>query len=173
MSARFGFTTFGFVLFVISFAVVTAQQPEPGRDTLVVKPRTLLIDQFGILNSEERSARFDLLFSEIGNKPGSTAYIVLFCGKKCQYGEIEAHVRGIEIKIALRRFNRSKLAIVNGGYRDKFDTELWLVENGAAPPDVKPTVNIKYVTFSGTTRKTFEYYDCCDDYREFWRNLKP
>lgn len=142
---------------------------------MINKPKAdaRLIDQVGNLTGEDRSARFDNLFTEISNNPGSIAYVVLFCGRKCQYGEIEAHIRGIEVKIGLRKVDRSKLVLVNGGFREKFDTELWLVENSSATPEIKPTVNIRYVTFAGTTRRTLEYYDCCDDYRPFWENLKP
>jgi hypothetical protein len=153
--------------------VVAAQKSDADRPALVIKPTTTLVDQFGVKNSEERSMRFDNFFQQISRRSGSVGYIVLYCGKMCQYGEIEAHMRGIEIKISLRQFERSNLVIVNGGFREKFDTELWLVENGSSPPEIRPTVNIKYVSFAGTTRRTLEYYDCCDDYRTFWKNLKP
>ena len=154
--------------------VTLAQTPDQGLGVLPKYPPTRLIDQFGNLTGEERSARFDNLFNEISKKPASIGYVVLYCGKTCQYGEIEAHMRGIEIKIALRKFDRSKLVVVNGGFRPKFDTELWVVEEGSAPPEIKQTMNIRYVTFTGTTPRTYEYYDCCgDDYRTFWKNLKP
>ena len=153
---------------------ISGQESHGGGTARVDEPSSRLVDQFGSrLSSEDRSVRFDHLFSELLKTPNSIAYVVLYCGKTCKYGEVEAHMRGIEIKIALRKFDHSKLVVVNGGFRDKFDTELWLVENKSAPPEIKPTVNIKYVTFAGTTRRTFEYYDCCDDYRTFWKNLKP
>lgn len=157
-------------LYLISIA---AQDPKTNRPGLIIKPTAKLIDEFGIVGSEVRSGRFDRLFQEISQSPNSIGYIFLYCGRKCRYGEIEAHLRGIEIKIGLRRFDRSRLVISNAGFRESFATEFWLVPDGACPPSPRPTLNIRNVMFTKSTARAFEAYDCCDDYSEFWKNFRP
>ncbi len=132
-----------------------------------------LVDEFGKLNSEDRSARFDTLFQELKQKPGSIGYVLIYFGNKYRYGEFEAHLRGIEIKTALRNFDRSRLVVINGGFKDTFNTELWVVGNGDIPPRPKPTLNIKYVVFTERGKYLIEAYDCCDDVAEIWKNYKP
>lgn len=153
---------------------VWTQQPiSEGPSRVITKPTLKLIDQFGIMNSEDRSARLDLLFSEIMQTPGSVGYILLYCGKKCRYGEIEAHQRGIEIKTAVRRFDRSRIVVLNAGFRENFETEIWVAGGSEIPPKPSSTVNIRFVEFTRSTGREFEAYECCDDYSDIWKNLKP
>lgn len=159
------------VLLVLAFDV-NSQSSATGVDQNS-KPAAKLVDEFGKMNSEERSARFDLLFQEISETSGSVAYVLLYCGKKCRYGEIEAHMRGIELKVALRKFDRSRLVVVNAGFRESFGTELWIVPKDACPPSPKPTVNIKYVVFAERGKYLMEAYDCCGDFSDVWKNYKP
>ena len=166
--------TFAVLCIALLTGSVATQDTNRSRPGLViVKPSVKLVDQFGVLSSEDRSARFDNLFQEISRNAGSVGYVFLYCGRKCRYGEIEAHQRGIEIKIALRNFDRSRIVVVNAGFREKFDTELWLAASDAVAPLPKSTLNIRYIEFAKTSGPTRENYDCCDDYSELWKNLKP
>jgi hypothetical protein len=153
---------------------VMAQGPGRSRQGLIlIKPSVELVDHFGTLNSEERSSRFDSLFQQILQKTGSVGYVFLYCGKQCRYGEIEAHQRGIEVKIALRGFDRSRIVVLNAGFREKFETELWLAPDNELAPRPKSTLNIRYIDFAKASRLTREHYDCCDDYSDVWQNIKP
>jgi hypothetical protein len=125
------------------------------------KPIPRLVDSFTISTSEERSLFLDLLFSEIEKDPGAVGYITIFCGKTCRYGEVEAHLRGIEMKINFRGFSRNKIKIINGGFRETFTTELWVVPKGACAPPLNSTLSISQVKFSGTFKSKSVPYDCC------------
>lgn len=174
--ARLHLQTVSLGIIALSFVLGSSAQALPAAADQSVRENTKeakLNDEFGRLNSEDRSARFDSFFQEISQNPESVGYVFLYCGKKCRYGEIEAHLRGIELKVALRKFNRSRLIIVNAGFREVFATELWFVPKGACPPKPKSTVNIKYVVFSERGKYSMEAYDCCDDFSEVWRNYKP
>jgi hypothetical protein len=161
-------------ILVIALAHITSGQNESkNQPSQPAQNEAKLTDEFGNLGSEERSARFDIFFQEIQRSPESIGYVFLYCGKKCRYGEIEAHLRGIELKTAIRKFNRSRLVIVNAGFRDDFVTELWLVAKGQYPPTPRSTVNIKYVVFAERRKYLIEAYDCCDDFSEIWKNYKP
>ena len=167
------------IAFCVCHQEASAQPGKVSRPPLVIKgarPEAKLVDQFGRLNSEERSARFDVMFAGISQTPNSIGYVFLFCGKTCRYDEIVGHMRGIEIKIALRRFERSKLVILDGGFRESFETELWVVPEEACPPTPKSNIHIRNVIFTGAIKglkEWIESYDCCDDYTNVWKNLKP
>jgi hypothetical protein len=163
------------LLFAVGIAPeIQSQKPAETRPPLVVKNSPIkLVDQFGTMNSEERSSRLDMLFAEIAQTPNSIGYVLLYCGKKCRYGEIEAHQRGIEIKIALRRFDRNRIVVLNAGFRETFETELWISADPRVAPKPNSTVNIRLVEFSRSTKQEYEAYECCDDYSDVWKNLKP
>ena len=164
------------ILVLLTAGAAGAQAPGGKSRTLVInKPERAakLVDEFGVSNSEERSARFDAFFQEIAKDPGSTGYVFLFCGRKCRYDEIAAHMRGIEVKIALRRFDRSRLVIQDAGFTDSFRTQFWLVPEGACPPPPESSVHIRNVEFTKPGKYLMEPYDCCDDYTEVWKSLKP
>src|SRR5215211_7638428 len=118
----------GLLIVTLSSGKVVSQELSNIKQPALVISRspTKLVDQFGILPAEDLSARFDSLFQAISQAPGSVGYVLLYCGKKCRYGEIEAHQRGIEVKIAMRMFDRSRIVVLNAGYRESFETELWL-----------------------------------------------
>ena len=173
---RRSFSILGVSCILAVIASASAQSDPAKTPTLVIKkPETaaIMIDAFGTLTAEHRSARLDAFLQDLSQNPGSVGYVFLYCGKRCRYGEIEAHQRGIEIKIALRNFDRSRLVVLNAGFRDEFSTELWLVPQGIGAPRPKSTVNIRFVEFSKSTGRTFEAYDCCDDFSETWKNIKP
>ena len=152
-----------------------AQIAPDKRPPLVIKRPEItakLVDEFGKLTSEDRSSRFDTFFQELSQNPGSTGYVFLYCGRKCRYDEIVDHIRGIEVKIALREFDRSRLVIQDAGFHESFRTQLWLVGPGACLPVPQSSVHIKNVEFTKPNTFLMEAYDCCDDYSDVWKNLK-
>jgi hypothetical protein len=163
-------------ILLLTTSVLQAQAPDAKQRTLLIKrpeQTAKLVGEFGRLTSEHRSARFDAFFQEISRTPDSTGYVFLYCGKECRYGEVEAHRRGIELKVALRNFDRTRLVVLSAGYRDSFATELWLVPDGVAMPRPNSTINIRHVVFIGHGRHFIEPYDCCDDFSDIWKSIKP
>jgi len=59
--------------------------------------------------------------------------------------------------IAFYKFPMEKWLFINGGFRENFEVEFWLIPNGAAFP--KPTATLETMTYrKGAPRKT----DCGD-----------
>lgn len=131
-----------------------------------------LIDQITRSNGEGRSARFDNYFIQLQNDPDSRGIIFVYCGKTCRYGEVESHIRGMELKID-KRLDRSRVTIMFGGYRDVQEVELWIQPEGACAPVANASVNIKNVTFTKATLKLVEPYDCCGSLDAEWKKFKP
>ncbi len=125
-------------------------------------PVSLLIDSLVKQTSEERSLKFDLFVNQLNNLRNSKGYVFVYCGKLCRYGEVESHFRGIEMKLARRGFDRSRIFVVHGGYRDVQSVELWVQPEGACAAVASPSISVKDVIFTKVTRNTLEPYDCCD-----------
>ena len=147
---------------------VLCQLPTNTRSNL-----SMLVDEFGKISAEDRTSRFDGLFEEIKNHPDSVGFVFVFCGQTCRYGEVEAHLRGIELKIAGSQFSHDRLVILAGGYRKEQTAELWIKTPGAFPPTPRSTVRIKNVSFTKATNRILEPYDCCDDNGYLWKTFKP
>ena len=151
---------------VVIFSCVNmfAQAAKPLRPGLIlIKPATQLVDEFGRTTPADKSGRLDSLFSVMSKNANSKGYVYVYCGKICPSGEIEAHFRGIESFIWIRKFDRKRLVVLNGGFRDSTTVELWLVPEGACPPAPRPSVEFRHVSFIGKYKNRFESYDCCKD----------
>ena len=133
-----------------------------GQETATTNAKTVsvLVDSLVRINSETRSAKLDQFFVELANHSKSKGLMLIYCGKRCQYGEVEAHIRGIENKIAYHRYDRNNVVILNAGFRDVMTVELWLVPEGACPPLPNPTLTIKQIKFKRLYKATVPY-DCC------------
>lgn len=112
--------------------------------------------------SELASLYIDMLRQAMGKSPNSRGVFVFYCGKFCKYGEVEAHTKGLVFSLKGKGWKTFEYAIVQGGYRDKFALEYWMVPENVGIPIPDSTVNIEDVKFRGNYKRTFVPYDCCD-----------
>jgi len=112
----------------------------------------------GAANCEHIWAVLDNYVGEIRNDPTAKGYIIFYGGKTYDYyekpkirfpGRREAELRA---KIAESRLkwlgeDLSRYVIVNGGYREKFTFEFWVVPEGAEVPKPTPTIDEKDIKF--------------------------
>ncbi|MDQ3633676.1 MAG: hypothetical protein M3405_04100 [Acidobacteriota bacterium] len=153
-------------IFVLAFLIICLCQGIFAQTNKEVeqdeKPQAKLVD---ILkkdaNSEFRSLLIDRLLSEIQQNKNSKGAIIIYCGKVCQLGEIEAHIRGINHKLRLRGVNPNDLIIISGGFKENQLTELWLIPENACLPSLKTEIEIEKVKFKGTFKNKIVYYECC------------
>ena len=131
-----------------------------------------LFDSIGKSNGEGRSAKFDNFFVMLNNSPSLTGYVFVYCGKSCRYGEVESHLRGIELQINRRRFDRSRIVVLPGGYRNDQEVELWVRQSGAYAPVPSPSLNIKDVSFKKAGIRLVEPYDCCGSLDPQWNKFR-
>ncbi len=112
-----------------------------GQDIAVVSykhavPEATLFDEFGILSECELRARIDIFLAELSEKPQMRGYFINYNSTKVLPAQYGAPVRKSYVigHIRFRRFDGDRITFVNGGYRDDFATELWLVPLGADAP---------------------------------------
>ncbi len=114
-----------------------------------------IIDSFqrDVITSEDADARIDNLSYQLSKNPNSSAFIIVYCGKICSYGEIEAHLRGIEATLTFKKLDKKRFTIISGGFREKSTSELWLIRENACPPIPTSTINVSEVKFKGMFKR--------------------
>lgn len=108
-----------------------------------------IFDSFGAVDCESEMAHLDNLTIELQNTAGARAYIFIYGGKRGTYRD-EVRVRGACIKrylIETRGVSPDRIEIIDGGYRESFVVEVWIVPNDKPVPTAAPTVNAKSVRF--------------------------
>lgn len=105
------------------------------------------IDSFGAVNCEDEMARLDSFAIELQTAPDARGYILVYGGRRdTKLDEIQ--IRGARMKrylIENRGVMSDRVQVLNGGYRENFTVELWLVPHGESAPSASPTINEKDV----------------------------
>lgn len=151
-----GFLILGLLMLIFSQAV-SAQDKDATHD----ESKARVFDLYQWRGSDDASARIDNLINEVRRTPKSTAILFIYCGKTCQYGEVESHIRGIKNKLRFRDAASDQFIVLPGGYREKTETEFWIVPENACPPTPNSTIKIEDVKFKGTFKETVVPYECC------------
>jgi hypothetical protein len=150
------------MLFLITVAnahAVTAP-PEAGK-----------FDEFGDIYCDEEKARLDNFANELQNHPDAQGYIIFYGGKRQQsaarhnsrlelprQGEAAARVARLKPYISSTRgIDSDRVVVIDGGYRDLWAVELWIVPKGAKPPAPTATVKPQEVRFRRGRIKKREY----------------
>jgi len=90
---------------------------------------------------DDQKARLDNLAVELQNDPSATTYILAYAGRNSRIGQADRlGARARDYLVANRGINPSRIVVVNGGFREEECVELWIVPNGATPPQATPTV---------------------------------
>jgi|GEM_PF-3030825 len=113
-------------------------------------------DEIIYKNAEEAMARIDGYLIALQNYPSATGNIIVYGAIDGKLGEVEAHINQLPHYIEnFRRFNKGRIAYVNGGFRDKATVVLWIVPPGADLPRPTPYHTSKDVKLKGNLRKSF------------------
>ncbi len=126
------------------------------------KPEAKLVESGPYQTSELASLHIDILRNAMQNHPNSKGIFIIYCGEKCQYGEVEAHIRGINISVRGKSWKTTDFSVLQGGFREKLTVEYWLVPENACLPMPNSTIDIKGVKFKGIFKGKFVPYDCCE-----------
>ena len=95
------------------------------------RPVARMTDEFGPLANDEVRARLDAYFVELQNDPSAQGYIINYGPAR----QVAAREKLIRNHIAFRKFDASRIVIVNGGTADEINTKLWVVPQGADAPN--------------------------------------
>ncbi len=107
------------------------------------------VSEMGAEDCEFEMLVLDGFTNHLANESDATGYIIVYGGRRDTKRD-EVQIRGSRIKrylVETRGINLNRIEVVNGGYREKFRVELWLVPRGERMPEATPTVNEKEVRF--------------------------
>lgn len=97
-------------------------------------------DCFPFTAFDDTKARLDNLAIELQNSPTSRGYIIAYAGRGSRAGQADRLIkRAKDYMVNQRGIDSSRLSVINGGYRDTDYFELWVVPQGAEPPQPTPT----------------------------------
>jgi hypothetical protein len=124
-------------------------------------------DRFENINCEYEKARLDSFAVQLQNQPDAIGYIVFYGGRKYgmtghthlpRHNEGEARVARLKsYLIGSRGLDPKQLVLVNGGYRETWQAELWVVPKGANPPILAPTLKPAQIKFRKGVAREKDY----------------
>jgi hypothetical protein len=117
-------------------------------------------DAYDDINCEDEMAHLDMFAVQLKNEPGAQGYVVFYGGRsyrgrQARRGESEARAHRIKTYLVENRgIEEGRIVMINGGYREKWNAELWVAPFGAQAPTPTPTLGIKDMKFRrGKIRK--------------------
>jgi hypothetical protein len=107
-------------------------------------------DSFGKIPFEDVEARLDNFAAELQNlnqgKPHYRGFIIVYAGRSARAGEAGTTAEcSRNYLVSMRKFDPDTIIATDGGYRDEFQVELYIIPNDAYPPLLMPTVSPKKV----------------------------
>ncbi len=122
-----------------------------------ISPRKF--DEFGDINCEDEMARLDNFAVSLQNAPANKGVIVFYGGRRFRGrlpkpGEAAARTARLNSYLTQRRgIPREQVIVIDGGYREEWMTELWIVPSAATLPSLTPSVPADQIKFrKGTAR---------------------
>lgn len=116
-------------------------------------------DEFGNICCADEKSRLGNFGIQLLNDPEAQGYIIYYEGRRypsCynprprfpRRGEAEVRVARMKpYLVNVVNIDQKRIVVINGGYRDEWTAELWIVTKGGSPPTPTPTLeatNIKY-----------------------------
>lgn len=125
-----------------------------------VNDSPLLFDRFSHVHCKEEMARLDNYAGTLKGVPNATAVIIGYGGRNdTRRGEIVARLLSIRDHLIKNSgIDRNRIVILNGGYREELNVELWVILNREnAMLLINPTIQSKDVRFKKGSIKKWEY----------------
>jgi len=110
-------------------------------------------DEFGDVNCEAEMAHLDNFAVTLQSGPANQGVIIYYGGRRLKgrlpmRGEAAARVARIKQYLVQRRgIPTDRVVMIDGGYREAWSAELWIVPPGATMPALHPTIPIEKIKF--------------------------
>ena len=132
------------------FAQTTSSEADPVK-----------LDEYGDLTTDDEAAHLDLFAEALSKQPDLRGYIVAYNELNMERGSYLRRIYGIHKYLSeARGIDPNRVVVIDGGYKEKFATELWLIPNGVAPPIPKPTISSPLANVKSAYKFDEECLDC-------------
>ena len=111
-----------------------------------------LIDSFGVVNLEDEWAKLDNIAQTYRGffVKGSQLFIIVYGGKTNKKGELKERTdRLVNYLTTNRMVETKKISVIMGGFREKFEFEIWVSRSEKIFPPLSPTINVESIKFKG------------------------
>ena len=137
-------------------------------------PEAKKLDEFGTIPCDEYLAHVDLITQTQAENPDAKIYVFVYEGSEKKpvyikegivewksilppYGLAKTRIESLKRHLKLRKIPLRNYVFANGGFREDFTVEAWLVSPGAKPP--KPTPTLEKIKYRKGKAQGFSY-DC-------------
>jgi hypothetical protein len=114
--------------------------------SIIVEPEPRKVDEYGVVAVGDEKQRLNIFDEELQKNPTAEGYLICYGGRRSRANEAQRRCdRALNFLVVSRRIDAARFVTVDGGFREKFTIELWLVPSGVMPPQASPTVDPKEV----------------------------
>lgn len=110
-------------------------------------------DEFGDINCEDEMARLDNFAIQLQNEPAAKGVMIFYGGRRFRgrlpkQGEAAARAARMKPYLVERRgIPSERIVVIDGGYTEKFQVELWVIPADVTTPPLNPTIPAKDIKF--------------------------
>lgn len=103
-------------------------------------------ETYGNINFNNEKVRLDNFAIQLQKEANLKGYIIAYGGQRSYAGQAQARAeRAKNYLVKTRRINAKRIVAVDGGYREKFEVELYLLPQDLAAPIPSPTITLNKV----------------------------
>lgn len=129
--------------------------------SIVISPRKF--DEFKDINCEDEMARLDNFALSLRGIPSAKGVVVFYGGRRFRgrlprRGDAAARAARLNSYLTQRRgIPREQVIVIDGGYREEWMIELWIVPSAATLPSPTPSVPANKIKFRKGTARTRDF----------------
>lgn len=98
-------------------------------------------------------ANLDYLMIHLQNEPTFRGDVIIYGQRVGHSDDVSRTIRGAGDYFKLRRYDPSRVTIIDGGFREEGRVEIYLIPPGVEPPEPTPTVDKKFVVFTDKKKR--------------------
>jgi hypothetical protein len=121
------------------------------------------LDEYHNLSTDDEAAHLDLFADKLFRQPGLRGQIIAYSDSRRPRGSYLRRIHGIAKYLThTRGIEPGRIAVTDGGYKERFSTELWLIPERSSPPTPTPKLPPPSVNISSAYKFDQECLDCSE-----------
>jgi hypothetical protein len=118
--------------------------------TVKVIPPASKADEFGELDAAKENEHLAAAAAAM-SQSDDNLYIIAYAGRTSPRGHATAALRRMRTQLTTLGLNSSRVGVLDGGFRENAEYEIWVFPQGAELPKATPTVDRKEIVYPKAT----------------------